>query len=294
MSRIAALCLTAMFLAVVPVLTPASAQDAAPLPAADGAPGDVTPADATPLTPEESVALAAALQYDPAAASSAAKPLKIFGQSKAQSFDMTRAAQPNGSATYTLKRVVPTLNAKVGADLGTGAAPAPYYEPDQAIAPADRNTGAAWASVDVSTAASVDARVDPSADQGRLATTLHRSVPFGSNISLTVQNSSGVTNSIGTPVAAAPAGLPMRALPQATTTGATQTWDDQPSVKFDVMSTGTSFSAGLARTSADPVTHNRIGAEQKLYGPLHVSTAVSDVGETTESKSISAGIKLTW
>jgi len=293
LSRVTALCLTAMFLAVVPVLTPASAQDAAPLPA-DEASSGVTPADATPLTPEESVALAAALQYDPAAASSAATPLKIPGQSKAQSFDMTRAAQPNGSETYTLKRVVPTLNAKVGADLGTGAAPAPYYEPDRAIAPADRNTGAAWASVDVSTAASVDARVDPSADQGRLATTLHRSVPFGSNISLTVQNSSGVTNSIGTPVAAAPAGLPMRALPQATTTGATQTWDDQPSVKFDVVSTGTSFSAGLARTSADPVTHNRIGAEQKLYGPLHVSTAVSDVGETTESKSISAGIKLTW
>jgi hypothetical protein len=86
----------------------------------------------------------------------------------------------------------------------------------------------------------------------------------------------------------------MMALPQATITAAAQTWDDQPSVKLDVLSTGTSLSAGLARTSTDPVTHNRIGAEQKLYGPLNVTTAVTDVGETTESKSIGANLKLTW
>ena len=142
--------------------------------------------------------------------------------------------------------------------------------------------------------ASIDARVDPSADQGRLATPLKHSLPIGSKYSLTLQNSSGVTNTMGGTNPAAPAGLPRMTLPQAVNTATTQTWDDQPSVKFDVLSTGTSLSAGLARTSTDIVTHNRLAAEQKLYGPLHLSTAVTDVGETTESKSISATIKFGW
>jgi hypothetical protein len=79
-----------------------------------------------------------------------------------------------------------------------------------------------------------------------------------------------------------------------TAAGTTQVWDDQPSVKVDVLSTGTSFSAALARNSADPVVHNRIGADQRLYGPLHVNTAVADIGEPTESRSIGAAIKLNW
>ena len=65
-------------------------------------------------------------------------------------------------------------------------------------------------------------------------------------------------------------------------------------MKVDVLSTGTSFSAALARSSTDPVVHNRIGADQKLYGPLHVSTAVADIGEPTESRSINAALKFDW
>jgi hypothetical protein len=234
------------------------------------------------------------LQDNPESAPRAGKPLKIPGRTHAKTFDVTRSAQPYGAETYSFKRTLPTLNAKVGADLGTGADPVQYYEPRRPIAAAGRNSGAAWASVEVSRAASVDARVDPSADQGRLATTLKHAVPLGDNYALTLQNSSGVTNSMGAPAPAAPAGLPMMTLPQASNTAATQVWDDQPSVKFDVLSTGTTLSAGLARTSTDPVVHNRIGAEQKVYGPLHLSTAVTDLGETTENKSISATIKFGW
>ena len=283
MIRIATL--TAALLAAAAFMAPALAQDASP--------AEDTPA-LSPLTPEESAALEAALQDDTATTPRATKPLKIPGQSQANHFGVTRSAQPYGAETYSFKRALPSLNAKVGADLGTGAAPTPYYEPDRPIAAAGRNTGAAWASVDVTSTASIDARVDPTADQGRLATTLKHSVPFGSNYSLTMQNSSGVTNTIGAPAATAPAGLPMMTLPRTTNTGAAQTWDDQPSLKFDVLSTGTSLSAGLARTSTDPVVHNRIGAEQKLYGPLHLNTAVTDVGEATENKSIGATIKFGW
>lgn len=282
---------TAVLLAAASLMAPALAQDR---PQQEASQADADPApDMAPLSPEESAALEAALQDDPTAAPHAARPLKIPGRSQPNPFAITRNAQPYGAETYSFRRALPSLNAKVGADLGTGAAPTPYYEPDRPIAVTGGNTGAAWASVDVTSAASVDARVDPTADQGRLATTLKHSVPFGRNYSLTMQNSSGVTNSMGAP-AGTPAGLPMMTLPQASNSGATQTWDDQPSVKLDVLSTGTSLSAGLARTSTDQVLHNRIAAEQKLYGPLHLSTAVTDVGAPTENKSIGATLKFGW
>ena len=291
MIRIATL--AAVLFAAAPLMAPAFAQDRPQQdPAAQA--DEATAPDMAPLSPEESAALAAALQDDPTAAPRAAKPLKIPGQSQPNHFAVTRNAQPYGAETYSFKRALPALNAKVGADLGTGAAPTPYYEPDRPIAAAGGNTGAAWASVDVTSAASVDARVDPTADQGRLATTLKHSMLLGGNYSVTLQNSSGVTNSMGAPAASATPGVPMMTLPQATNTGAMQTWDDQPSVKFDVLSTGTSLSAGLARMSTDPVVHNRIGAEQKLYGPLHLNTAVTDVGTSAENKSVSATIKFGW
>jgi hypothetical protein len=46
--------------------------------------------------------------------------------------------------------------------------------------------------------------------------------------------------------------------------------------------------------SNDPVTHNTLSAEQKLYGPLQVTTAVTDFGQTSSSKGISQGFKLHW
>jgi hypothetical protein len=73
-----------------------------------------------------------------------------------------------------------------------------------------------------------------------------------------------------------------------------QAWGNEKIAKFDILPTGTTLAAGLASTSTDPVTHNTLSADQKLYGPLHVTTAVTDVGQTTSSKSITAGFKLNW
>jgi len=283
--RIASLSLTALLIAA-----PAMAFEQT------GSSDDLVPADAKPLTPEESAQLAAALEFDPTeVATRPAQSLSVPRLPQPKSFEMTRSAQPYGASTYTFKRALPGLGANFGADLGTGADPVHYYQPDRPIVAPDRNSGAAWASVDVTSNASIAARVDPGADQGRLATTVRHSLPVGSSLSLTLQNTSGVTDSLGVGMAAtAPAGLPMMTLPQASGSGTTQVWDDRPSVKLDVASTGTSFSAGLARSSTDPVTHNHFSAEQKIYGPLHVSTAITDVGETSENRSINAGLKFHW
>ncbi|MGC1695579.1 MAG: hypothetical protein WA743_09925, partial [Pseudolabrys sp.] len=75
---------------------------------------------------------------------------------------------------------------------------------------------------------------------------------------------------------------------------APRTWGTEKTVKFDVLSTGTTFGAGVTTASNDPVTHNTFSAEQKLYGPLHVTTAVTDFGQPTAGKSLTAAYKLSW
>jgi hypothetical protein len=40
--------------------------------------------------------------------------------------------------------------------------------------------------------------------------------------------------------------------------------------------------------------HDTLSADQKLFGPLHVTTAVSDIGQPVTNKSVTAGFKLNW
>jgi len=75
---------------------------------------------------------------------------------------------------------------------------------------------------------------------------------------------------------------------------AQQVFGNERAVKFNILPTGTTLGAGFANASNDPVTHNTFSADQKLYGPLHVTTAVTDVGQITSNKSVTAGFKLNW
>ena len=155
------------------------------------------------------------------------------------------------------------------------------------------NTGAAWASVGVANIASVDARVDPSSEQGKLGTTLKQSIPLGRRFAVTVQDTYSVTENLSQP-STAPADMPLMALPPAATPAAPQVFGNERAVKFNILPTGTTLGAGVTTASNDPVTHNTVSAEQKLYGPLQVTTAVTDFGQATINKKISAGFKLHW
>ncbi len=84
------------------------------------------------------------------------------------------------------------------------------------------------------------------------------------------------------------------AAPNLTALPTPQVWDNEMAAKFDIVPTGTAFGAKVASNSTDPATHNTLSAEQRLYGPLHVTTAVTDLGQPTSSKSITAGFKLNW
>ncbi len=252
--------------------------------------------DDSAISREDSALIGNALLFDPANLSSVApvKSLRRSAASDANGLDISRTDGPFGAGTIVIKKPLATeWDAKVGADF----APAQdSYGPDNPLRTTRARGGssAAWASLSVPHLATVDARVDPSNDKGRIGTTFKQSIPVGNKFSVTLQNSISVTGTFGQPQAA-PSDIPLVAAP---TSGPAEpvpyVWGNEKIAKFDILSTGTTLAAGLSSSSADPVTHNTLSAEQKLYGPLHVTTAVTDVGQSSERKSISARVKLTW
>jgi hypothetical protein len=246
-----------------------------------------------PLTPEESAMLGNALAFDPAAlATPPKKPLRLPGASD-KGFDVTRTEKPDGSATVVVKQPLQTeWSNSVGADLGPSSRGSAFDHPLPTTRD-DSSPGAAWASVGVSNIGSVDARVDPSIEQGKIGTTLKQSIPFGGRFAVTLQDTYSVTETRGQP-AAGPNGMPLMATPATVSPVSPQVFANEKAVKFNILPTGTTLGAGLATASNDPVTHNTLSAEQKLYGPLQVTTAVTDFGQTTSNKSITAGFKLHW
>jgi hypothetical protein len=267
-----------MFGALALVAVPASAQESA---------------EVTPVTPEDSALLANALVFDPAALATAPKkPLRLPGYRNSE-YDITRTQNVDGSTTVVLKQPLQTeWSNSVGADLAPSK-PATYPLP----LPTEHNNslpaGAAWASVGVPNLASVDARVDPTNEQGKIGATIKRSIPFASRFAVTVQGTYSVTEMLGQP-SSGPGDLPLMTLPPPGAPAAQQVFGSEKAVKFNILPTGTTLGAGFVTASNDPVTHNTFSANQKLYGPLHVTTAVADVGQTTSNKSISAGFKLNW
>ena len=248
-----------------------------------------------PLTPEESAILSNALVFDPAAlATPPKKPLRLPGVSD-KDYDVTRTEKPDGFTTVVVKQPLRTeWSNAVGADLApsnTGAGSA-YDRPLPATRDGFGSAGAAWASLGVPNIGSVDARIDPSNEQGKVGTTLKQSIPFGSRFAVTVQDTYSVTDTLRQPTG--PSDLPLMALPSGASPATPQVYGNEKAVKFNILPTGTTFGAGVATASNDPVTHNTFSAEQKLYGPLQVTTAITDFGQPTSSKSITAGFKLHW
>ncbi len=292
--------------------TPAAAQDANaavldtlappanPADAPDPQAATPDPQAETPLTPEEADALGQALMFDPNNMANAkpAKAPRLPDPSNPGKFDVSRTGKPDGSSTLVVKQPLASeWEAKVGADLNLASAPTDGYRPNQPLpaAPAAQDSGAAWASVGVPNLATVDARVDPNNDRGKFGTTFKHSIPVDGQFSLTLQDSYSVTQTVGAPTAA-PSPVPLMTAPVSTAAPVPtqQVWGNQSAVKVDVMATGTSFGAGIVTASNDPVTHNTLSADQKLYGPLHVTTAVTDFGQPTVSRRITAGLKLNW
>ena len=237
---------------------------------------------APPMSPEEQAALRDALTFDGIHAPGPAA--RAMWPSAVPEVDWNRAQKLDGSSSVTVKRPLPVWDAKAnaGADFARGTSPGSGELPGLPPPMLDDGTAAAWANLSLGGLASVDARVDPS-QQRKLGATLGPSLPLGRDYSVALQNTMALTET--------PAGVPV-APGTAVTPG--QVWSNDTLVKFNVLSTGTSFAAGTTTTTVDSATRGKVSAEQKLFDALSVTTSVTDVGAKAPAKSIGAGFKLTW
>ena len=185
------------------------------------------------------------------------------------------------------KPSAPEWISKAGIDYSKPAIPAVTFQPDQLLAGAvpDQSTGVGWATITAPgfeaplgwDKAAIDTRVDPSQEQGKLGTTLSRSVPVGDDVSLTLQNGVSMT----------------RSLPNAT--GQVHSWATSQALRFNFLPTDTSVSFGADISSIDDKWLRSLSAEQKLFGgPFSVTGSVSETASGDLSKSLRAGFKRSW
>ncbi|KWV52546.1 hypothetical protein AS156_10110 [Bradyrhizobium macuxiense] len=199
----------------------------------------------------------------------------------------------NGTSAVSVKQSVsPFLDTRVGVDMtvapqGTMTTSEQLSERLANGGSLPQSGGSAWASISAPGVASiwdktsVEARVDPGADQSKIGTSLSKAVPLSDQYSLTLQNGYDVIQQGVVPVPGI-VGRP------------SHSYDTDQSAKLSVNDTGTSITAGQTLSTSDDRWLRRIGAEQKLFDGVTVSGSVGETPEGTTSKSITAGFKRTW
>ena len=158
------------------------------------------------------------------------------------------------------------------------------YSPD---GPPSQSSGTAWAAVTAPGVGSIwdktaiEARVDPAQEQGKLGTSLSKSVPLSEQYSLTLQNGYNVIQQGFVPVPGI-IGHPVRS------------YETDQLAKLSITETGTSFIAGQTLSTADDKWLRKVGAEQKLFDGVTVSGSVGETASGAANKSISAGFRRSW
>lgn len=205
----------------------------------------------------------------------------------------TRNNNPDGSSTVTIKQPLsPFWDTRIGADLSV-VSQTPATSSDvlaQKIANDNhlsRSTGSAWAAITAPGLGSIwdktaiEARTDPTQDQSKFSASMSKSIPFGSDrYALTLQNGYNVTQQTLVPVFGISASSRVVELDQ--------------SAKLGVAETGTSFIAGQTHSTADEKWLRRIGAEQKIFGDVTFTGAISETATGAASRSLTAGFKRSW
>jgi len=205
-----------------------------------------------------------------------------------------RIAKDDGGSAVTVKRsVLPFWDAKVGADMNV-ASTTPLTSGELLARQAQgdpaslQSGGSVWASMSAPGVAgiwdktSIDARIDPSADQNRIGTAISKTISMDNNhYALTVQNGYVVAQPLDTPIA----GLGPR-------TG--RSIEVDRSAKLEFRETGTSLIAGETQSSPDNKWLGRVGAEQKLFGGVSISGTYAQTADGVDNKSLTAGYKYHW
>jgi hypothetical protein len=197
----------------------------------------------------------------------------------------------DGGAAVTVGRLLPTeWETKVGLDLGLAADPATTYRLDPPTGSVNTaGSGAAWANLKIPgfnapltwDQAQIDARIDPTTEQGRLGTRFSRSVPIGDSLSLTLQNGYAVTQSFPAGTITAPA--------------STEIWSTDRSLRITLPDSGISFSARQSLNSLDDKWLRSLGAEHRMLGgPVSLNGTASETTSGEIAKSVTATFRRTW
>jgi hypothetical protein len=211
----------------------------------------------------------------------------------ASTADMTWSSRdkPNGSAVSVKQPISPFWDARIGADMTVTRQPSTMSELlSEKIANGGsepQSSGTAWAAITAPGVGSIwdktaiEARVDPAQEQGKLGTSVSKSLPLSEQYSLTLQNGYNVIQQGIVPMPG-----------QAGRT--TRNYETEQSAKLSIADTGTSFSAGQTLSSSDDRWLRKVGAEQKLFGGVSISGSISETPLGTSSKSLTAGFKQSW
>jgi hypothetical protein len=199
----------------------------------------------------------------------------------------------NGTSAVSVKQsLTPFWDARIGADMtvarqGTLTAQELLSEKLANGGSVPQSSGTAWAAItapgvgSIWDKTSVEARVDPGADQSKLGTSLSKSLPLTEQYSLTLQNGYNLIQQGIVPVP----GIIARPA---------RSYETDQSAKLSITDTGTSLIAGQWLSSTDDKWLGKIGAEQKLFGGVSISGSIGETPLGTTNKSLSAGFKRSW
>ena len=111
---------------------------------------------------------------------------------------------------------------------------------------------------------SVEARVDAGKDEGKLGATLSRSVPINRDLSVTLQNSYSVKQSLATGATAMP---PTTTFPNTAAIAPAPAWGVDETVRLNVDPSGTTFSAGAGSSNTKRARSSGVGTMQIWVRP---------------------------
>jgi len=195
----------------------------------------------------------------------------------ASPFDPSRFMQGLPAPVWTSKAGIDNREGTPNADVRPGHALLGAM-PEQAV-------GVAWANVTapglmVWDRSAIETRIDPY-QQSRFGVTLSRSVPVGSDVSLTLQNAFAWTQPLlhGAPVMA----------------HGGHVIEGNHAVRFTYLPLDATLSIGTTGSSAEDGWRHSLSAEQRLFGgPVSITGAVSETAAGELDRSLKARFKRNW
>jgi hypothetical protein len=212
----------------------------------------------------------------------------------------------NGTSAVSVKQsLTPYWDTRIGADMtvarqGTLTASEALSEKVANGGSMPQSSGSAWAAITAPGVASIwdktaiEARVDPSQEQGKLGTSLSKSVPISEQYSLTLQNGYNLIQQGHSGLRCADCvNLSAPPVPGIISRPA-RSYETDASARLSIADTGTSFMAGQTLSTNDDKWLRKIGAEQKLFDGVTISGSIGETPSGVANKSFSAGFRRSW